>query len=340
MSASGKIQAPWLDLRDLCPILAGTGLGGSSCPTIRVTNADRPGLHTIEDFAPNLGVRLATSSDQASAGSFFAPILEHGTAVHTVNWSGAPADVPSPASSSPGQGAPMSARPRADAVVVVTPSLAGGDPWPHSAAVLRVGMPTADCLTWAFAGYLPGPDPTSKQRSQRIFGLVHLGWRGLTQALHWIVARNILDRLNLGPDQNPSFWKQAHHYLGPSIFGIDYPCGRHDVGEALLAMPGRAISLMPDAGRLRCSQAVTDAATKLAGLQDGSCSPDLQLLTLLDLLCMGADPARCIVHRVNTARSAHYPSYRRDERGRDPVPQPRRRLVTLFEIVGRTHSGC
>lgn len=339
MSATGQIQAQRLDLRDLCPILAGTGLGGSSRPIIRVTSADLPGLHGIEDFAPGLGVRLATSSDQASAGRFFAPILEHGTALHTLNWSGAPADGPSPAASSPDQGAPMSARPRADALVVMTPVLATEPPRPQAAAVLRIGMPTADCLTWAFAGDLRGPDPASQQPALRVFGLVHLGWRGLTQALHWIVARNIVDGLNLGPDQSPSFWKNAHHYLGPTIFGSDYPCGRQDVGEALLAMPRRTQALLPDAGRLRCSQAVTDAATKLAGLKDDSCAPDLQLLTLLDLLCMGADPARCIVHRINTARSANYPSYRRDERGRDPAPQPRRRLVTLFEILGRAHPG-
>lgn len=339
-----------LPLADLHPGLEILVTPKVQATCIGLMTADRAGPVTVEGFAEGLPVQLESCCDESLAGDFVTPVLVHGADIHVVDLTRPTVCGTQPLMKGLHPNEPPSERIRADALVVVasTSSPAAAD---VPGAVLNgsarpgltLGMRTADCLTWAFVAPLPLQDSESAP-PVLVMGLVHLGWRSLTAGLHWRVVATLESQLrSVGFSDTRAFWDRAHHYLGPTIAGTDYPCGLHDVGVALHAVPACLGHLnlhgpSAQARERRSSAPVAGLARQLGGFAADACFPDLQLLGLLDLLCLGARSESIIVHRVNTARSPNYPSYRRDERERqDSSGLHKRRLVTLLHFGEGTH---
>lgn len=284
----------------------------------------------IEGFAEELGVELLSYSDARDAEPFFSPSLEHGSEIQIV-------DLSAPTIWDGSDSCFVTAgRANADGAIIIVPSQGQGSAQVESQdralppRAVRVGMRTADCLTWVCC-LQAGP--------KTVVGLAHLGWRGFTAALHWRMAREML-RLCQGDEAG---WRGARHYLSPSVFAEDYPCDDRDVGAAIRNLDALVARLsdgplLENALRQREAEECTHLRHRLAGFSGTKCYPDLQLLVLADLLCLGAGPERVNLHRVNTARSTAYPSYR--HRAAKAFPDGRSRLATVatFELSRRVQT--
>jgi copper oxidase (laccase) domain-containing protein len=195
-------------------------------------------------------------------------------------------------------------------------------------------MRTADCLTWVCC---------LQMGQKTIIAFAHLGWRGYTAALLWRMAKEIL-RLC---EEDGGAWRSARHYLSPSVFAKDYPCDDRDVGKAIRNLDslieregeiGIEGGILGDALRRRNAEGCRLVRNRLSGFSGTKCYPDLQLLVLADLLCLGATPEQIIAHRVNTATSENYPSYR--HRAAKSFQDGRSRLATVcsFDILGSSET--
>ena len=184
-----------------------------------------------------------------------------------------------------------------------------------SLSSVQLGMRTADCLTWVSIFELS---------NVHLVTFAHLGWRSFAKGLHF----KILDTISSLVDFET--WKgTAQHYLSPSIFGQSYPCHWNDVGRALENLNAqRSKRVAPVTGEVGSLAAWLATAQQLAGTDpiNDRCHPDLQLLCLLDIVATGISPNRILVHRVNTAESLVYPSYRT---GLKKENSNTRRLLTL-----------
>ncbi len=197
----------------------------------------------------------------------------------------------------------------ADAFVL---SLDPGEPWPED---LRVGIRTADCLTWI--GLWSNP-------RGRWLTAAHLGWRSFALGLHFKVMSQLSEHLGSTLTQS--------HYLGPCVFGKDYPCHQHDVGEALRKLD---LQRQKEPGRLPVEPACYQAASP-ADATGEKLHPDLQLLCLLDFLRLGIPAADILMHRVNTAHCDTYPSHR--FRGEKKQFHPKTRLLTFLELTSKKEN--
>jgi copper oxidase (laccase) domain-containing protein len=301
---------------------------------IVLSSLESPSPTAIEGFADDLLVQLLTFSDARQAEPFFSPNLVHGaeiqildlTATRTVH------------SASAGEPYGFNATPEnADGLIVIAhpqKSLDAGSSGQIGRLAqhrVRVGMRTADCLTWVCC---------LQVGQKTVVALAHLGWRGFTAALLWRMAKAILKLC----EQDGKAWGSAWHYLSPSVFAKDYPCDDRDVGDAIRNLDlllereretesGIHGGLLGDALRRRNDEGYWLVRHRLSGFSGTKCYPDLQLLVLADLLCLGANPEQVIVHRVNTATSENYPSYR--HRAAKSFQDGRSRLATVcsFDIL-------
>lgn len=318
------------------------GLGATS--HVYLTNTDTPAPVPFDWFQEHGHASLVSCSHEEQAGRYLTPMLVHGTDMVVLDrrYSASSgmrmkSKTQDQLMASLSRSAPDDERCKADALLWIEDDAHAPG---HAPAPWKIGMRTADCLTWAFAGRLNPSAPTlAEPRGTRIFGLVHLGWRGLAAGLHWMVLAKVRDLLTdhatgacvQGPDASMrEFFATARHYFSPAIFPSHYPCGLEDVGHHLLALPGPAAQVGPDAATHGLAPSMSATRRALCGFKTKECRPDIQLLTLLDLLCWGVPPETILVHRVNTAASPHYPSYRRDERGMQSS-RTKRRLVTLIQ---------
>lgn len=307
---------------------------------IVVSTLESPSATAIEGFADDLQVRLLTFSDARQAEPFFSPNLVHGAEIQIVDLSVMAGSHSGKDRQPHGEREPygFKAQPQnADGLIVIAhpqDSLAAGSGAQFEMSVqqtVRVGMRTADCLTWVCC---------LQVGQKTIVAFAHLGWRGYTAALLWRMAKEIL-RLC---EQDGKAWWSARHYLSPSVFAKDYPCDDGDVGEAIRNLDNRLErerereseihgGLLGDALRRRNNEDCRLLLNQFAGFSGSKCYPDLQLLALADLLCLGANPELVVVHRVNTATSENYPSYR--HRGAKSFHDGRTRLATVcsFDIL-------
>ena len=307
--------------------LIGSEVFGASTQIV-LSSLESSSATTIEGFADDLLVRLLTFSDARQAEPFFSPNLVHGAEIQILDL----AATHTAHSASAREPYGFNATPaNADGLIVFAhpqkSSDAGssgqrGRPAGHTA---RVGMRTADCLTWVCC---------LQVEQKTVVALAHLGWRGFTTALHWRMAKELLRLCG----QDGKAWGSARHYLSPSVFAQDYPCDDRDVGEAIrnldsLAEREREGGILEDALRRRNAEGCRLLRNRLSGFSGTKCYPDIQLLVLADLLCLGANPEQVIVHRVNTATSEIYPSFR--HRAAKSFHDGRSRLATVcsFDIL-------
>lgn len=254
----------------------------------------------ISTFFPDSQVHLLSYSHSTHAPEHFSPKLVHGADyLEQKLEDGAQENLPHHWTKSRTDFSEIVTRPEADGLLIQdSRELAD----PQYSPSIRVGIRTADCLTWVAAGKATD----GNGRLTRIYLLAHLGWRSLAAGLHWKLAKRV-DEI----DASQSFWNNSWHYLSPCIQASDYPCGWNDVGNALSQLGEIATSEMPDAAKLRKSYSIEKAIEQALGRRDEFCWPDIRKLALIDLLCLGAQPAQIMSHEINTARSNFYPSHRR-----------------------------